>query len=471
MKKLYLVGLALLGSLFSIGFIYPAFWFISLIVLTVFFYLERHNNQPFHYFVFFLFFHIFGIHWLIHPLRDYGHIHGIIANLLLILLSIYFALLYYFTVWCYQKFFNKKNSFVLAALLVIAEYTKYNLLGGFPFLLTGYLSTFGPLSAFIPYLGVFGSSYITYAGLISFINRKVTLNSIIFSALMVVVLSFTASLVMFTSPLKTITVGAIQTNINHFLENKNMEVYIQSQITRFKDVDIVIWPEGSMTFDIESLTRSNEQSFPLLIGGVIAPNHIDNMHKNLTIILNNQGKLLSTHQKHHLAQFNETIPDYLVPLLKLLNLPHIGAKRGSGGDVIFKSSLGNISQLICYELMFTDFLHQDSSNANIVLTMNDLSWFLGSSFNQQFKNIAQFNAQSIQKPIVVTSNFGSSYWINHRGNLIKELTPHSYQTNYSHVIMRKGTTPIEYIGDSCIILALFLLLIFYYMRFELNLFK
>ena len=155
--------------------------------------------------------------------------------------------------------------------------------------------------------------------------------------------------------------------------------------------------------------------------------------------------------------------------MKLLNLPHVGLKSGSEKDVIFNSKYGDIGSLVCYELLFPQFVHRYANKVNFFIAVNDLSWFLGSSFDRQYSLIGRFVAKSTQKPLMIASNYGSSQWINSKGNIVKSLKPQTSSTFVKNMQIYSGITPIAIYGDSGVILFLFIILVILFLKKNLYL--
>ena len=94
-----------------------------------------------------------------------------------------------------------------------------------------------------------------------------------------------------------------------------------------------------------------------------------------------------------------------------------------------------------------------TNKINYLIVVNDLSWFLGSSFNTQYNQIAKFVAVSSQKPVIISSNYGTSVWIDYNGKVLKSFKARSKQSGVESTSIYKGETPIGLYGDFIVVLA------------------
>jgi len=462
-KGSYLIS-PILGCFTAIGFLFPHYFFVSLISLVTFIRIEFIKSFPSstNFFLFYLCFFIIGCHWLIHPLRDFAHIPSLLSNIIIMGLCAYFALIYTLVVSLYKKFFAHSYFSLLffSILMTLAEFVRSQGLGGFPFLMHGYLLTDTPFSYFIPILGVYGMTMLLFYFCLSIVGKNSSLKKmgsfIIFISCLLMLLGQQN----WTKPIHDVKIGIIQTNNKKdIFDNGKLKdgfSYINSRIKSIDKANLIIWPEGA--FLLSQRVAFKMVNDELLIGGVFTISNQKNVYNSM-VVFNAMGTLLFTHHKYYLAQFNETIPEGFIWLLKLLNLPHVGLKSGSGRDVIYNSEYGIIGSLICYELLFPQFVHQYANQVNYFIVVNDLSWFLGSSFDKQYTHIGRFIAKSTQKPLMIASNYGSSQWIDSKGNVVKELKPHTSSSFVQTIQIQSGKTPIAIYGDGAVALFLFIVLI------------
>ena len=60
---------------------------------------------------------------------------------------------------------------------------------------------------------------------------------------------------------------------------------------------------------------------------------------------------------------------------------------------------------------------------------------------------------------MIASNYGSSQWIDSKGNVVKELKPHTSSSFVQTIQIQSGKTPIAIYGDGAVALFLFIVLI------------
>ena len=83
----------------------------------------------------------------------------------------------------------------------------------------------------------------------------------------------------------------------------------------------------------------------------------------------------------------------------------------------------NILPLICYEIIFTDFVQKSDHKTNLIINLSEDGWFGKSIGPYQHLSKAKFRAIENNTFVIRTANRGFSAFINNRGEIIKSLNP------------------------------------------------
>ena len=83
----------------------------------------------------------------------------------------------------------------------------------------------------------------------------------------------------------------------------------------------------------------------------------------------------------------------------------------------------NILPLICYEIIFTEFIQKSENGTNLIVNISEDGWF-GNSIgpNQHFAK-AIFRAIEHNSFLIRSANKGISAIINNKGQVVKKLKP------------------------------------------------
>ena len=96
-------------------------------------------------------------------------------------------------------------------------------------------------------------------------------------------------------------------------------------------------------------------------------------------------------------------------------------KGGKQGNL--KIDKLNILPLICYEIIFTQFIQQSSLDTNLIINVSEDGWF-GESIGP-YQHFAKATFRSIEQNsfLVRSANKGISAIISNKGEIIKNLQP------------------------------------------------
>lgn len=409
------------GGLTSIGFMYPLAYPLILIGLA----LEYFKNQWLNHkeiFCFFFALHLMGSMWLQAPIHHIAHVPWIVTMGLITLLAAFCASIYVLCI----KLLHIKSSTSLAALIQVAtaitmaEWIKSHIMGGYPFLLIAYGLVDSPLQGWIPVIGLMGGSWMTLMIVGLIIQAYNHANWRFYAPMITIGFFATCSVthITWTNP-KTSQHALLMHTHQSYIEPKTIKKTKLHVNNSSAPISLIVWPESSLA-SIKKTLISGIDSNPLIIYSNTSFNKEQNGYFN-SMIGNDYLSTLWSHKKYHLAQFNEWIPDNIRSMLSYFHLPSTGFLPGSNQDAVWTYKHSQIGAVICYEMLFSDYVEKVGLKSNYLVNINDLGWFEGTSLNHQFNQIARFMALLIDRPILMSSNLSSTQLIDHKGNVISHI--------------------------------------------------
>lgn len=436
LKNLLLDALALSGGLL-LPFAFAPYhlsWLAFVCPASLFF--AWHNSPPKRAFwrglLFGLGFFGFGVHWIYISVHVYGNtsegLATLVTALFTLVLSLFIAMQGYVTT---RYFARERMIFGFPSLWVIFEGLRSYLFTGFPWLLLGYSQIHTPLAHIAPLLGVYGvslavvatSSFLVYTLLAPY-RMKVGL---ILLTLFIWVFAFASGHIRWTHPLqKPIKVSLIQGNIPQTIkwvanESENI-IKVYDQLTKSQwDSNLIVWPESAIPKTqrqtqryIEQLHTLAKQNHTTLITGITIEEGFQ-YYNGMIMIGRNQNAYL----KRQLVPFGEYLPfrSLLYWLPRYFSIPMSGYTRGAHHQHHFIFDGVRISPSICYEVAYGALLLNDFPEANLIVSINDDSWFGRSIASAQHLQITQMRALEVGRYAVLASNTGITAIINPDGTI------------------------------------------------------
>lgn len=200
-----------------------------------------------------------------------------------------------------------------------------------------------------------------------------------------------------------------------------------SKLTDYEQkLDMLVWPEGAVPqllgqkapLELDELKEFTE----LLIFGTY--------HKKSAAVYNSIAfydfNEVKYYNKQNLVPFGEYTPftAWLPNQLKELAISAIGTgfERGSPHQKPIQTPIGAISSNVCFEILFPEFVRKEfNKGADLIININDLSWFHSKALRTAFITAAKFRAIENRSPILLASNVGQSLLINPHGTISKDL--------------------------------------------------
>ncbi|WP_020409694.1 apolipoprotein N-acyltransferase [Hahella ganghwensis] len=356
---------------------------------------------------------------------------------------------------------------ILISVWVLFEWVRSWLLTGFPWLYLGTAFIDTPLAGWAPVVGVYGVSLIalltaaaTYA---CWQHRNRALQTAAILSL-VALWAGGASLntEQWTQPLDdTFTVSMVQANIPQeekwLPANRNRITQEYLQMTEgLWDSDLILWPETALPFFqhqaanlIDQLDQRAKNSDTTLAMGILSA-EFDNageatVYNSFAIIGDGEG----LYNKQKLVPFGEYVPleSQLRGLIQFFNLPMSDMAKGAKNQNSLRFGQHRLMPLICYEVVYPDFVASYARQAELLVTVSNDSWFGASIGPHQHLQIAQMRALETRKYMLRSTNNGITAIIDPFGNITSRAPQFEKTILTGQAALRKGETPFVITGS------------------------
>ena len=141
------------------------------------------------------------------------------------------------------------------------------------------------------------------------------------------------------------------------------------------------------------------------------------------LIVDNNLKIIQRYDKIKLVPFGEFLPfeNFLNSIgFKKITEGHGSYSRGNKQKNL-KINKMNILPLICYEVIFTDFVQKSNADTNLIINISEDGWFGKSIGPDQHFSKSIFRAIENNTFFLRSTNKGTSAIIDNKGNIIKQL--------------------------------------------------
>lgn len=433
------------------GLAFPPLYLIIFLPISFYYLLEKINNSS-SYKNAFLNGLIFGFgyfllqfYWICFSmmvdLKSFFWLIPITISMVPLICSLFIScstlLLYYFI-----KKFNIKNKIIItlifSILFIFFEYLRSFI---FPWNLFAYIVGFSnTLMQLVSILNIYiygiilifllSFSYVFF----NYQNKKITFNKeykkyiILYLAILFFIITF-GIFRLNNAQVKKFNIGIklVQANIKQNLKwDKNEKVNnLRKHInmSNSKDANIIIWSESSIPYILNKDSYIDFLTDKILVTGAIRAEIKDKKINKLwnSIFVFNNGKVSDYYDKQVLVPFGEYIPfsKYLPFIKKITN----GAIDFSSGNSNKNIVINNIkfNPIICYEIVFPNYVKNKNKNADIILNLTNDGWFGISSGPYQHFVATQFRAVENKTPVIRVSNSGITAYIDEYGRVVKKL--------------------------------------------------
>jgi len=332
-------------------------------------------------------------------------------------------------------FFRGKNllPFLLPLSLSITDLLKEFIIGGFPWnpsAIIYYKNLFVLKS--LPMLGVYGLGLIIHLviGLILLCLVKGKRLSLYIISILVTI-SFFLSFIQLQPHVQhdegTLNFLVIQPNIYESLVNhdviENLDKYEQLTVKALQEkseVDIIIWPEGSLPIDL-----NNRPGLLQRLGSIIGDNQKlilgssaieeDVLLYNRLYVLNEMGAIEQYYDKQKLVLFGEYVP-WVKPIVsRFLNLG-MNYVPGKNQSLINLPNQVKATPMICFESIFEyQSINENICQSDLVIQISNDSWFGKWYGPQQHLANSLIRSVEFQKTLIRSTPSGVSAVIQPNG--------------------------------------------------------
>ena len=173
---------------------------------------------------------------------------------------------------------------------------------------------------------------------------------------------------------------------------------------------LFIWPEAAVPYVIESeggfaryITQYLQPGDYLIVG---APRQGDTAHKhfNSLVVLDHQGKILTSYDKAHLVPYGEYVPyrQFMPDFIEILSPGDHEYSPGIGLKTLSIKGLPSFSPLICYEAIFTQEVIKQGpgERPKWLLNLTNDGWYLDSAGIYQHLHLTRMRAIEEGIPLV-----------------------------------------------------------------------
>jgi len=377
----------------------------------------------------------FGLYWISNAIKDdFPYLVPLAILGIPVILAIYTGLAGFLTKVCskYLKGFSLVLTFSFAYFTM--EFLRGHLFTGFPWNLTGYSWTnYLSMMQGCYYFGIYGFSFLSilcfsmpYIFLTKKYKKAIVLNGLVLCGLVFLGIvgynrieanrkvSMFDKNILFVQPSIPIEISNLD-SLQVFDDYK-----LKTRLANKKDVDIIVWGETAIPFDINnypeylfSLSRIIPDGAILLTGSI----RRDEQGKfyNSILVIDSQGKILESYDKAHLVPFGEYMPfDKYIDLEKIVGFDFLFSK-GQGRKTIKIDGIPSFSPLVCYEMVFPNEVYDKHDKPDFIFNVSNDTFYGNSSGPYQHFGMAVAQAIASNLPIVRVGNNGISGIISNVG--------------------------------------------------------
>ena len=402
--------------------------------------------------------------WLFVSMHRYGGLAAPLALLAVLALAGALALFYATVSWLFvavAKVNPWLEAIYFAALWLAAELARGLLLTGFGWGAVGYAHVSGPLAAYLPWVGVYGTTAlaVALALLLARLLRAPSWRAAVAPGL--ALLAVLVSGLVLPAPTGTsagsLSVTLLQGNIaqeekfDHSAGVPKALLWYGAQMNASTS-SLIITPETALPVRPEQLPdgywRALQQRFAsgeqaALVGMPLGGD--DRGYTNSMLGFKPDQARVWRYDKHHLVPFGEFIPPLFRWFTNLMQIPLGDFNRGALVQPTFDWQGQRLAASICYENLFGEELAAQFLEAakapTILVNISNLGWFGEHLAMDQHLQIARVRALEFDRPFLLATNTGRTAVVDHRGQVTHALPNHVAAALPAHVEGRDGITP------------------------------
>ena len=412
-----------------------------------------------------------------------GYIFGALA---VIFLSFFLSLITATSFFLIKMFSTRLNNISSAVLIIIifslSDWVRGNILWEFPWTPVSAIWAFSKLTI-SPFaiLGSWGYSLITFSLIVGiyFLKHNLKQGFLMISPFILLLLLGLFPVKKHIGESSRINVRLVQPNIEQSdkWNIKKLDEHVKklinlSNIKSLKKIDLVIWPETSVPFDIEKSNKQFRDSLTdvnsLIVGAIRKTETVNNLKIfNSLFLIKDSFKNILYHDKLKLVPFGEFIPFRKYLKFKKLTLGGIDFSYGKKVKVLELNDNVKILPLICYEVLFPKITREKSNQYNLIVNITNDGWYGRSSGPYQHLALAKIRAVQEGKFLLRTANTGVSAIINYDGEIVEKIGLGRKGIIDKELVLIKKNTMYSEFGDN-IFLILVILLFFLLIIININ---
>lgn len=439
-----------------------------------------------------------GLSWIYISLHKYGGLPAALAIAAVASLAAILALLPAFALALASRCGGAcapRRALAIVCAWTIAEWFRGILLGGLPWLSTGYAHADGPLAGYAPVLGVYGvgaaaaavAAVLAWMSLHARAQRSAALAAV-GATFTVCACGWLLHRVEWTRNFGTpIRVRLVQGNIPQ--DVKFAEGGLDQALTRYLPTidfaqapqepqsnstapprssppahpDLIVLPESAFPVALRDLPEEaldiigdphKRAGAALVFGAFLVEPH--ERYFNSAIGLDGQGGEAQRYSKRHLVPFGEFIPFGFHWFVDLLDIPIGDQERGADYQTPMNLAGERIAVNICFEDLFGALIRtswQDPERApTMLLNLSNLAWFDDSSALAQHLQISRMRALETGRPLLRATNTGITAIIAADGSVQAQLPIQTLGVLEGAAQGKTGSTPFIRAGNLPILL-------------------
>ena len=182
------------------------------------------------------------------------------------------------------------------------------------------------------------------------------------------------------------------------------------------------------------------------------------------LVLNKDEQI---YNKRHLVPFGEYTPfkTFFSYIANKLNIPMSDLSHGDLNQNPFLVDNITMHPLICYEIAYPSLINM-TNNYSVIINISNDAWFGNTFAPYQHLQIAQVRALETAHPVIRAAITGISAIIDKNGSIIENISLNTDGSINNKVYPSKGVTPYMYFGDYPLLMLIFSIMLFYWMRYR-----
>lgn len=408
-------------------------------------------------------FFLCGVSWVYISLHDMAGMFAPAAAGATLALCMYMAL---FPALAGALFARLRSGHVFVDALLAAgswtltEWLRGWLLGGFPWLATGYAHTPpSPLAGYAAVVGVYGIGLLAavMAGILAFGLQRGQARgkwiAVVATLLLIPAFGSLLARMDWTQPQgKPLTVSLLQGNVPQDgkwdADRIPYSLAVYAELLQAHPAQLAVMPETALPTFIDHVPRDYLAMLmdkgPVLTGIAAQAREIGQPGSYFNIALaigREQSSQSQYYAKTHLVPFGEYIPSGFAWFMKMMQMPMADFTPGPQVQKPLAIAGQQIAANICYEDLFGEEIIRALPRATLLINLSNTAWFGDSLAQPQHLQIARLRALETGRTMLRATNTGMTAAIAPDGRVIGVLPPFTTAGLTVNVQGYSGATP------------------------------